>query len=231
MGTNLQKLMVQEALQDAFKFKHWIRTLQENELAINGINEIYTRRNHNGDALFGLVLLDATTPEGDKIPPICFIKGRVVCLLTCLIDSATGERFLLLVRQRRICTGGYTYEHIAGMVDRDEDPLEVAVREAEEEAGLVLDPAQVHPLNKTPLYPSTGTSDESMYLFYTEQVMTKEEILEHGARFGGLHHEHERIYTYIATIQEALRLINNTNGLLQIYMYLEAIQKISTEKL
>ena len=57
---------MQESLQEAHKFKLWKGNLLKNGLKIHEIEEVYTRYRHNGEALFSLVLVDATTPEGDK---------------------------------------------------------------------------------------------------------------------------------------------------------------------
>jgi len=214
---------MRETLFDSHKFKLWQQRLKQNGLIIHHTDEIYTRYNHHGDALFSLVLLNATTPEGDKIPPICFIKGEVVSLLICLIDRDTGQKYLLLVKQRRICNGDIIYEHVAGMVDGTDRPIDVAIREGVEEAGMQLTLDQVHLLNEEPYYPTTGTSDEAMYFYYCELEMSKEEILAYHDKQQGIISEHERITTEIVTIDEAKRLITNTNGVLHIYLYLDHI--------
>lgn len=212
---------MQEKLTQSHKFNLWKSNLEKNGLKINDIEEVFTRYRYNGEALFSLVMLDAVTPEGDKIPPICFLKGEIVSVLICLIDKDTREEYLLLVKQRRICNGGYIYEHVAGMVDRDDDPHEVAVRETEEESGIQVDKSQVILLNEEPLYASSGTSDEALYFYYCELEMTGEEIDSFKGKQMGVEHEHERIFTHVATINEAKRLITNTNGLLNLHMYLE----------
>ena len=212
---------MQESLQTSHKYNLWKGQLEKNRLNIHNIKEVFTLHRHNGEALFAVVMADATTPEGDKIPPICFIKGQVVSVLVCLIDRDTGEKYALLVRQRRICTGGYIYETVAGMVDKDDHPHDVAVRETEEESGLAVIPAQVKLLNQEPLYVSTGTSDEGMFFFYCELEMSKEEIFTYHNNQQGVLSEHERIYTHIAPLQEAKKLVTNTNGLLNIYLYEE----------
>ncbi len=213
------------SLFEAPKYQRWQALLLENGLDIHSVEEKYTRYGHKGQLLFSTVLLDATTPEGDKIPPICFLKGVVVCVLVCLIDEASGEKYNLLVKQRRICTGGYTYEQVAGMVDLDDDKHEVAVREVAEETGLEVRPEQVILLNEEPLFPSTGTSDEAVYLYYCELTMSHEQIFSYDAQETGVAAEHEKIFTHVATFPEAKRLIKNVNGLMNIYLYEEAIAK------
>lgn len=216
---------MQESLQEAHKFKLWKNNLIKNGLDIHGIEEIYTRYRHNGEVLFSLVLLDATTPEGDKIPPICFIKGTVISILICLIDKETGDKYALLVKQRRISNGGMLYETVAGMVDKDDDPHEVAVKETAEETGLKVDPASVNRLGEEPFYVSTGTSDEAMYFYYAELELSKEEIMSYHDVEQGIISEHEHIFTHVCPLEESKKLITNTNGLLNIYMYEELLRE------
>ena len=131
--------MNQEKLQDAHKFKLWKSNLESSGLKINNIEEVYSRRRYNGEVLFSLLMLDAETPEGDKIPPICFLKGEVVSILICLKDKITQEKYLILVKQRRIAEGDFTYEHPAGMVDNTKTPEEIAVQEVLEETGIKIE--------------------------------------------------------------------------------------------
>ncbi|MEM9983779.1 MAG: NUDIX domain-containing protein [Bacteroidota bacterium] len=217
-----------ESLQASAKYRQWVEALKTHDLDVRDVQEIYTRHNHKGDVLFSLLLLDALTPEGDPIPPICFLKGLVVCVLVCLIDEATGERYNLLVKQRRICNGDLIYEQVAGMVDGDDDPHAVAVREVAEETGLEVMPEQVILLNEEVLFPSTGTSDEAMHFYYCELTMSREEIFSYDANETGVEDEHEKIYTHVATFGEAKRLIKNVNGVMNIYLYEDAIgQKLN----
>lgn len=212
---------MKEALTESHKFKLWKKNLLANGLTVHDVEEIYTRYRHNGEALFSLLLLNASSPEGDKIPPICFLKGEVVSVMVILIDEATEDKYTLLVKQRRICTGGLLYEPVAGMVDSTDLPHDVAVKEIEEETGLTVDPSAVFQLHEEPYYVSTGTSDEAMYLFYTELRLPMSTIQSYHGRKTGVDHEHEVIWTHIATMDEAKRLITNTNGLLNLYLYLD----------
>ncbi|MFT6205796.1 MAG: ADP-sugar diphosphatase [Spirosomataceae bacterium] len=217
--------MKKELLYDAHKFKLWKKNLQRNGLKINHVTEHFTRHRHNGEVLFSLLTLDAETPEGDKIPPVCFLKGEVVSMLVCLIDEKTKDKYLLLVKQRRIAEGGYTYEHPAGMVDGTQTPLEIAVQEIREETGLEISPDEL--VNLSPdrrLFPSTGTSDEAMYFFFIELTLSLEKILSYGNKNMGTTYEFERITTHVVPFVEGHQLINNTNGLLLNYKYLSHIK-------
>lgn len=208
--------------EQSHKYQLWYKNLRQNGIRIHGAEELFIKYKSDGDLLFGLFNLDATTPEGHKLLPLCFVKGEVVMVLTCLIDRDTREKYLLLVRQRRICDGSYMYEHPAGMVDGADTPLAVAVREVREETGLDIPSEKIIPLNGQPLYPSSGTSDEAMYFFYTELELSREEIFAYDAVHTGHDHD-EFILTAVVPFAQARKLITNSQAQLNIYMYLEAI--------
>ncbi|MEZ4901709.1 MAG: NUDIX domain-containing protein [Spirosomataceae bacterium] len=214
---------MKENVFDSHKFNLWKGHLLENGLQIHDIQEKYTRHNHKGEVLFSLLMLDATTPEGDKIPPICFLKGEVLCVLVCLIDEVTKEKYLLLVKQRRICDGSITYEHPAGMLDSEADAYKVAAKEVQEETGIEITKSQLVQLLEFPAYPSSGTCDEAMYYFYCELTLPLEKIKAYNNNFMGEASEHERIVTCVLPFVEAHQHLNNVNGLLLNFLYLKAV--------
>ncbi len=220
-----------EKLEEAPKFKFWKGQMERNGLKINGINNHFIRRRHNGEVLFALLEVDADTPEGDKIPPVCFLKGHAASVLVCLIDSETSEKFVVLVRQRRISDGSPTYEHPAGMVDADDTPDEVAARELGEEIGLEATAAELTKLNPRLWFPSTGTSDEAMHFFYLERRMPRADILAFHHKAMGNQSEFERITTVVTSLPEAHKLVNNVNGLLIHFLYLKHVGDYETMKL
>ena len=214
---------MKEELIDSHKYNLWRNKLIKNGLEIHRIDELYSRHNHNGEVLFSLLYTDATTPEGNKIPPICFLKGEVVSVLICFINSETSKKYLILVQQRRICDGSLTFEHPAGMLDSESDAAEVAAREVWEETGIAVEKDQLVRLNADPFYPSTGTSDEAMYLFYCELELTTEKINSYHNQSMGLLSDHEYINTYVVPFEEGHKLITNVNGLLLNFMYLKDV--------
>ncbi len=212
-----------EALRDAPKFKRWQRMLLESGIQIHGQEEHFVKHRPNGEVLFALLSVDATTPEGQKLLPLCFLKGEVVSVLICLTEEETGEKFLLLVKQRRICTGDFIYEQPAGMVDADDRPLDVAVREVEEETGLRVSAEQVVLLNQEPYFPSSGTSDEAVWFYYADLRLSRAEITALDAQTTGAAGEHEYIQTCVMPLAEAKTRVTNVCGLLNIYLYEAAV--------
>lgn len=217
--------MKKESVEQAHKFKIWKENLLKNGLTVHKVEEMFTRNRYNGEVLFSTLMLDASTPEGDKIPPVCFLKGEVVCIAMVLIDDSSKEKYLLLVKQRRIAEGGYTYEHPAGMVDGTQTPLSIAVQEVKEETGVAITAEQL--INLSPskrLFPSTGTSDEAMYFFACEVEMSASQIKALHNKQMGTDYEFERITTGVYPFVEGHGMINNTNGLLLNYLYLSYVK-------
>ncbi|QMW02563.1 NUDIX hydrolase [Spirosoma foliorum] len=221
----------QESLEEAHKFRYWKSQMEANGMKINAIKDAYIRRRHNGEVLFAMLEVDADTPEGDKIPPALFLKGHAASMLVCLIDKDTREKFVVLVKQRRIADGSQTFEHPAGMVDASDDPGDVAAREIGEEIGLTVTADELTKLNPRVWYPSTGTSDEGMHFFYIEKEMSRDEIMAFHLKNMGSEAEHERITSVVATIPESHKLITNVNGLLLNFLYLQHVKDYETMKL
>lgn len=210
-----------DKLLSTHKIRLWRSRLEHHGNTVHAIEELYSKYSPAGNLLFALVNADAVSPEGDKLLPLCFVKGEVVCVLVCLIDSQTRQKYLLLVRQRRICDGSLTYEHPAGMLDDVADPYTVAIREVYEETGIRITSDQLIHLNPDKLlFPTTGTSDEAMYLLYTELTLTGEAIAALHAQQHGEVSESESITTHVVPFEDGYELISNTNGLLHCFLYL-----------
>lgn len=220
-----------EKLENAPKFRFWKQNAESNGLTINKVDNFYIRRRYNGEVLFAMLEIDADTPEGDKIPPALFLKGHAVSVLVALIDRETREKFVVLVRQRRICDGSHSYEHPAGMVDADDDAADVAARELGEEIGLTATAAELTRLNPRLWFPSTGTSDEGMHFYFIEKELTRAEIMAYHHRDMGNQSEFERITTAVETLPASHKLINNVNGLLLNFLYLQHVGDYETMKL
>ncbi|MBA1381653.1 NUDIX domain-containing protein [Pseudomonas brassicacearum] len=91
-----------------------------------------------------------------------FVRHDAVCVLP--YDPQRDE--VVLIEQFRVGAMGksanpWLVELVAGLIDKDEQPEEVAHREAQEEAGLVF--AALWPMTK--YFPSPGGSDEFVHLF------------------------------------------------------------------
>ncbi|MFF7706327.1 NUDIX domain-containing protein [Pseudomonas sp. NPDC007930] len=99
---------------------------------------------------------------GKQISRELFVRHDAVCVLP--YDPITDN--VVLIEQFRVGAMGkvanpWLIEMVAGLIDKAETPEEVAHREAEEEAGLVL--KALWPV--TSYFPSPGGSNEHVHLF------------------------------------------------------------------
>lgn len=104
-------------------------------------------------------------------------------------------------------------EIVAGMIDEGESELEAAVRELQEESGLVIKPEDLHYINA--VYPSPGGCSERVTLYVGK--IKADHLLSHG----GLDSENEDIRVFKIPAKKAFEYcktgrINNAAALLAL---------------
>lgn len=92
-------------------------------------------------------------------------------------------------------------EVVAGMIDVDESELEAAVRELQEESGIVIKPEDLHYINA--VYPSPGGCSERVSLYIGK--IKADHILSHG----GLEAEEEDIRIFKMPAKVAFEYCRN----------------------
>lgn len=92
-------------------------------------------------------------------------------------------------------------EFIAGMFDENESPVDVAVREAKEEADIELKPESIKPIMK--YFSSPGGTSERIYLYWATFDSSK--VLSGSVH--GLAHENEDIMLHVVSRNDALALL------------------------
>lgn len=141
--------------------------------------------------------------KGGETPTIereLFVRGNVVGVLA--YDPATDR--IALVEQFR--TGAMNHqpdpwmiEIIAGMIDTDESPEQVAIREAREEAGLELESVEL----VSHYLASPGASDEEVFVFFARADLSQV------AGLHGLPEEDEDILVRTVPLDEAFAMLDD----------------------
>ena len=129
-----------------------------------------------------------------------FVRHDAVCVL----PYDPQRDCVVLIEQFRVgaldkSVNPWLIELVAGLIDKDEQPEEVARREAVEEAGLEL--AELWPL--TQYYPSPGGSDERVHLY----VGRCDSLGAGGGH--GLEEEGEDIRVLVWSLDEALAALDD----------------------
>jgi ADP-ribose pyrophosphatase len=140
---------------------------------------------------------------GDMGPEIrreLFVRHDAVCVL----PYDPQRDCVVLIEQFRVGAldkshNPWLLELVAGLIDKDEEPEQVARREAVEEAGLTL--GALWPV--TAYYPSPGGSDERVHLY----VGRCDSRLAAGIH--GLEEEGEDIRVHVWTLEQALQAVRD----------------------
>ncbi len=114
---------------------------------------------------------------------------------------------LLLIEQfrpgaLRRADSPWLLEFIAGMFNEQEKPVDVAIREAKEEADLQLNEQEIQPIME--YLSSPGGMSESIHLYWAK--VNADEIK--AGRVCGLDDEHEDILLHLVTREQALTLLS-----------------------
>ncbi|WP_407313145.1 NUDIX domain-containing protein [Pseudomonas sp. nanlin1] len=136
----------------------------------------------------------------DPISRELFVRHDAVCVLP--YDAQRDE--VVLIEQFRVGALGkaqnpWLIEMVAGLIDKDEQPEEVAHREGEEEAGLKFE--ALWPITR--YFPSPGGSDEFVHLYLGRCS---------SAGAGGLHgleQEGEDIRVKVWAFEDALQAVRD----------------------
>ena len=131
---------------------------------------------------------------GRQLERELFVRHDAVCVLP--YDPRRDE--VVLIEQFRVGAVGkvanpWLIELVAGLIDKDEQPEEVARREAIEEAGLEV--GELWPV--TTYFPSPGGSTERVHLYSNA-----------GGVFG-LDEEGEDIRVHVWSLQQALQAVRD----------------------
>jgi len=128
-----------------------------------------------------------------------FERGDAVVLLP---YNPTTDEVVIIEQFRLGAIRGDTpwqLEFIAGMFGENENPIDVAIREAEEEANLIVKQEDI--IEITRFFPSPGGTSECIYMF-----AAKVDTANVGGVYG-LEEEGEDILVHVMPRQEAMNLL------------------------
>lgn len=200
----------------------WEDSLRAQGWRLDAVEPLNILARFDGDPLFALLQAKGLDPEGKPMLPYVLIRGAAAVVVPECVNPETGERKLLMVRQRRVGDGSLSLEFPAGMVENGGDPADTALRELEEETGLDADALRDVTLERLwhrGLSSSPGLTDESVHFFFVEVSLDAARFrsLEGGA--AGHPDEGEHITTTLKTPAEAFPEVGSMLALIGLFLY------------
>lgn len=182
-------------------------------------------RNGNEEVLFVKIKAEIYDQQGRKLPGIIFLRGASVGIL--IILRTKKEEYVVLIRSSLPAIGQVDYIQLpAGMMEKETDALEVALRELQEETGIDTEGGSMVNLTQMfygdrlkGVYPSPGACDEVIKLFaYIKEVDEKDIEHIHGKQTG-LASEHEHLTLEVVRLTELCRLTGDVKAHSAYIMY------------
>jgi ADP-sugar diphosphatase len=178
------------------------------------------------------------THHESRLPGICFLRGHAVSIFVALFcdeiadDGSTivEKRYSLLVEQPRVPIGAVSVLELpAGMIDDEHESVAgIAVKEMEEECGIVVRPSDLIDLTELALgqvvqnghlpiaaiAPSGGGCDEFVRFMYLEKKVTIEELNAMRGRLSGLRDHGEFITLSVVPMEDVWKVSGDSKAIM-----------------
>ncbi len=212
-----------ELVERSQKFQKWKNNLIANHIVLEHYDVLDAITKPDGSLLFAFLSAKMRTPEGKYLPPLVFLRGDFVSVLIHFYATDTEKDYTILVKQRRVATGGFFFEFPAGMCDETSDPFEVARKEVQEETGIYIRRKDLKLIARKTFFSSPGLLDEAGYYFACKISLPEADILKFSNQEHGEVSENEHIFTRVVPLNEAVNYLQNVHGMLHWKMYMDKL--------
>ena len=197
------------------QFDEWLKQMDPRFIIIKIIVQAVDRR-FDGGLLFAKLNAEVNDIDGNHIHGALFMRGAAVAILVVL--KSNGKKWIVLTSQPRFPVGVFDSVEIpAGMMDDKGDFISTAVREIEEETGIIVDNNNLTYLDE--FITSGGGSDERIKLYSCEIETSEDEIKEMNGKTTGVAHEHERLTVIIVPFDDFPKHTRDPKALLAYGCY------------
>ena len=145
-------------------------------------------------------LLATDKRNGKPVPGVVFLRGGAVAVY--LRVDVEGKKYVVLTRQIRAPIGELLDEIPAGMMDDKSCFAGVAIKEIQEETGLVAPNIQSLVELGSPIIPSAGGCDEEIQLYFWETRVKPEIMGKMKEKIFGAPDENESIQLIFIPVEE-----------------------------
>ncbi len=182
----------QDRFEKSRKFQQWLNRFDDKSAKSLIVKEFWSLWNGLDELIFALVGVECLDEEGRKRGGIVFFRSDAAAVFLVIKDKDTGKKYVVLIEQLRIPTGGKLLEIPAGGVDENDDAfLNTIIREVSEEVGIWSHANSYNFLGL--FYLSPGACNERIVLYSCEFSLTGEEIKKLKGKLTGTPGEHTKV--------------------------------------
>lgn len=175
------------------KFQRWLVGFNESYAKIQEIEEgwsLWKGKNEN-ELVFALLFVRCLDEKGRERGEVVFFRSDAAAVFLVIQDKDTGRKYVVLVEQLRIASGGHLLEIPAGSVEENDTFLGTIVREVREEVGLSVSAEDFRFLGQ--YYLSPGACNEKIALYYGEIILSGTAIQKLEDKLTGTPGEHTKV--------------------------------------
>jgi ADP-sugar diphosphatase len=209
---------------------NWMQSVQAN-FTVSSVTvhhaDIITKK-QKPHVLFIKLNAQAVDNQGRPCHGITLLRGDAVAVLVVL--ECQGQEHLLLVEQPRFAVGCDAFLEIpAGMMDHQDDPIQVALAELKEEVNVHVAKHELIDLTswwqkdlgavKKGFTTSGGLLDEFLLLYALRLPVSPEQLSSMQNQPQLYTDESEHIISRIFPLSQAARLMRDLKGIAAIYLY------------
>jgi len=218
-------------------YLRWIQIQAFDEFEIKGTKRV----------LFIKLFAQVTTESGNEfLPGVVFLRGGSVAILMIVRPTdAPLERYVIMTEQARIAAGSLSFMEIpAGMLDDERNIKSAALREIQEEVGILPKADELIDMTKlavqghrvsediqSAMYPSPGGCDEFISIFLWEKELDRLDIENLKDRLMGDRAAMERITVRLLEYEKLVAVGARDGKTLAAWSLYEYLKKIHPELL
>lgn len=186
-----------DRLEKSRKFQRWLNRFDDKSAKLLTIQGLWSFWNDRGqdELIFALLHVRCLDEEDRERTAIDFFRSDAAAVFLVIKDKDTDKKYVALVEQLRIPSGGKLLEIPAGGVDENDDAsLNTIIREVSEEVGIWPHANSYNFLGL--FYLSPGACNERIALFSCEFPLSGEEIKKLEGKLTGMPGEHTKVKLY-----------------------------------
>lgn len=188
-----------EKLQRSHNFGDWLANFDKRFVKINKIEEGWSlwKGKKKDELVFALLFVHWTDENGEEKGTVVFYRSNSTGIFLVFEDKTTEKKYVVLVEQVRLPSGGKLLEITAGSVEENNDFFETIVREVAEEVGFTItgkNLGRIIPLGEYFLSP--GACNEKMALYACEIELPYQDIMKLKDKMTGTPGENTKVRVF-----------------------------------